>query len=50
MTIKEFENVRANWMRRLSSWLTALGRDVEIIVKSAPRKLRPGRLRVIKAA
>jgi predicted XRE-type DNA-binding protein len=35
---------------RLASWLNALGRDVEIIVKPAPRKPRQGRLRVIKAA
>ncbi len=35
---------------RLASWLNALGRDVEIVVKPAPRKLRPGRLRVIEAA
>jgi predicted XRE-type DNA-binding protein len=35
---------------RLASWLNSLGRDVEIIVKPAPRKPRPGRLRVIEAA
>jgi predicted XRE-type DNA-binding protein len=35
---------------RLASWLNALGRDVEIIVKPAPRKPRQGRLRVIEAA
>ena len=35
---------------RLASWLTSLGRDVEIIVRPAPRKPRQGRLRVIKAA
>ena len=35
---------------RLASWLNSLGRDVEIIVKPASRKPRPGRLRVIEAA
>ena len=35
---------------RLASWLTSLGRDVEIIVKPTPRKPRQGRLRVIEAA
>lgn len=35
---------------RLASWLNALGRDVEIVVRPAPRKPRPGRLRVIEAA
>jgi predicted XRE-type DNA-binding protein len=35
---------------RLASWLNALGRDVEIIVKPAPRTRRHGRLRVIEAA
>jgi len=35
---------------RLASWLNALGRDVEIIVKASPRRRRQGRLRVIKAA
>ena len=35
---------------RLASWLTLLGRDVEIIVKAAPRRPRRGRLRVIEAA
>lgn len=35
---------------RLASWLNALGRDVEIIVKSSPRRRRQGRLRVIEAA
>ena len=30
---------------RLLTWLTALGRDVEIIVRTPPRP-RPGRLRV----
>lgn len=35
---------------RLASWLTLLGRDVEIIVKPAPRSRRQGRLRVIEAA
>jgi predicted XRE-type DNA-binding protein len=35
---------------RLASWLNALGRDVEIVVKSSPRTHRQGRLRVIEAA
>ena len=35
---------------RLASWLTSLGRDVEIVVKPILRNRRPGRLRVIKAA
>lgn len=35
---------------RLASWLNALGRDVEIVVKPAPRSRRQGRLRVVKAA
>lgn len=35
---------------RLASWLTLLGRDVEIIVKPATRSRRQGRLRVIEAA
>jgi predicted XRE-type DNA-binding protein len=35
---------------RLAGWLTALGRDVEIVVKPAPRRPRQGRLRVIEAA
>jgi predicted XRE-type DNA-binding protein len=35
---------------RLASWLTSLGRDVEIIVKPTPRKPRQGRLRVVEAA
>jgi predicted XRE-type DNA-binding protein len=35
---------------RLASWLTLLGRDVEIFVKPAPRRHRQGRLRVIEAA
>jgi len=35
---------------RLASWLNALGRDVEIIVKSTPRGRRQGRLRVIEVA
>jgi predicted XRE-type DNA-binding protein len=35
---------------RLASWLNALGRDVEIIVKSTPRGHRQGRLRVIEVA
>jgi len=28
---------------RLASWLNALGRDVEIIVKSSPARTRPGK-------
>ena len=35
---------------RLASWLNALGRDVEIIVKSSPRRRHRGRLRVIEAS
>ena len=35
---------------RLASWLNALGRDVEIVVKASPRTRRLGRLRVIEAA
>jgi len=35
---------------RLASWLTSLGRDVEIIVRPTPRKPRQGRLRVVEAA
>jgi len=35
---------------RLASWLNALGRDVEIVVKQAPPSRRQGRLRVVKAA
>lgn len=35
---------------RLAGWLNALGRDVEIVIKPAPRKGRHGRLRVIEAA
>ena len=35
---------------RLASWLNSLGRDVEIVVKPAPRRPRHGRLRVIEAA
>ena len=34
---------------RLAAWLTLLGRDVEIIVRPAPRRQRQGRLRVIEA-
>src|SRR5277367_2818624 len=34
---------------RLASWLNALGRDVEIIVKPAPRSRRQGRLHVVAA-
>jgi predicted XRE-type DNA-binding protein len=35
---------------RLASWLNALGQDVEITVKPAPRSRRQGRLRVVEAA
>lgn len=35
---------------RLASWLNALGHDVEIIVRRAPRSRPQGRLRVVKAA
>jgi predicted XRE-type DNA-binding protein len=35
---------------RLTGWLNALGRDVEIIVKPAQRKPRLGRLSVTEAA
>ena len=35
---------------RLAGWLNALGRDVEIIVKSRPRMRGRGRLRVFEAA
>jgi len=35
---------------RLTMWLTSLGRDVEIVVKRAPSRARPGRLRVVEAA
>jgi predicted XRE-type DNA-binding protein len=35
---------------RLMLFLTLLGRDVEIVVKTAPRSRRQGRLRVITAA
>lgn len=35
---------------RLADWLTALGHDVEIIVRPAPRPRRRGRLHVRKAA
>lgn len=34
---------------RLASWLTALGRDIEIIVRPAP-DIRHGRLQVINVA
>ena len=34
---------------RLIGFLTALGRDVEIVVKAAPRSRRRGRMRVIAA-
>jgi predicted XRE-type DNA-binding protein len=35
---------------RLASWLNALGQDVEITVKPAPRSRRQGRLLVVEAA
>ncbi|HLJ63993.1 MAG TPA: helix-turn-helix transcriptional regulator [Stellaceae bacterium] len=35
---------------RLASWLTALGRDVEIVVKPRTHKRRQGRLSVVEAA
>jgi predicted XRE-type DNA-binding protein len=35
---------------RLANWLNALGQDVEIVVKQAPRSRRQGRLRVVEAA
>ena len=35
---------------RLMHFLTLLGRDVEIVVKTAPRSRRQGRLRVVAAA
>jgi predicted XRE-type DNA-binding protein len=35
---------------RLMLFLTLLGRDVEIVVKTAPRSRRQGRLRVITGA
>jgi predicted XRE-type DNA-binding protein len=35
---------------RLAAWLTSLGCDVDIIVRPATRKYRPGRLRVTEAA
>jgi predicted XRE-type DNA-binding protein len=35
---------------RLASWLNALGQDVEITVKPAPRSRRQGRLCVVEAA
>jgi predicted XRE-type DNA-binding protein len=35
---------------RLATWLNALGRDVEIVVKPAPRSRPQGRLRVVEAA
>jgi len=35
---------------RLASWLNALGRDVEIVVKSSPRARGRDRLRLIEAA
>jgi predicted XRE-type DNA-binding protein len=35
---------------RLAGWLTALGHDVEITVKPAPRSRRQGRLRVVEPA
>jgi predicted XRE-type DNA-binding protein len=35
---------------RLMHFLTLLGRDVEIVIKTAPRSRRQGRLRVVAAA
>jgi len=35
---------------RLMHFLTLLGRDVEIVVKTAPRSRRQGRMRVVAAA
>ena len=35
---------------RLMHFLTLLGRDVEIVVKAAPRSRRQGRLRVVATA
>ena len=35
---------------RLMHFLTLLGRDVEIVVKAAPRSRRQGRLRVVAVA
>lgn len=35
---------------RLATWLTALGRDVEIVVKPTTHKARQGRLRVVELA
>jgi predicted XRE-type DNA-binding protein len=35
---------------RLMHFLTLLGRDVEIVVRNAPRSRRQGRLRVVAAA
>ncbi len=35
---------------RLMHFLTLLGRDVEIVVKAAPRSRRQGRLRVVASA
>ena len=35
---------------RLMHFLTLLGRDVEIVVKPAPRSRRQGRVRVVEAA
>ncbi|MBA3319310.1 MAG: XRE family transcriptional regulator [Gemmatimonadales bacterium] len=34
---------------RLMGFLTALGRDVEIVVRTPPRRRRQGRLRVVAA-
>jgi predicted XRE-type DNA-binding protein len=35
---------------RLMHFLTLLGRDVEIVIKSAPRSRRQGRMRVVASA
>ncbi len=35
---------------KLTHWLNALGRDVEIVVKPTPRSRRRGHVRVVEAA
>jgi predicted XRE-type DNA-binding protein len=35
---------------RLAAWLTALGRDIEIVVKAGGHSRRQGRVRVVAAA
>jgi predicted XRE-type DNA-binding protein len=37
-------------MDRLASWLTALGQDVEIMLRPLPNSRREGRIRVVAAA